>query len=95
MVDDSQWEVVSAKPVANLAPELPRMEDDDHEARAEAKKMSAREGGRRRLRGEMRGRVGRGGGGPAAVADFLIQPMGGRFGQVGGRPSTRAAEDGG
>jgi hypothetical protein len=32
MVDDGQWEVASAKPVANRAPELPRMEDDGHES---------------------------------------------------------------
>ena len=31
--------------------------------------------------GETRGRAGRGGGGPLAVADLLIWPMGGRTGQ--------------
>jgi hypothetical protein len=40
MVDDGRWEVTSAKPASDPAPELPRMEVDGHEARAEARKTS-------------------------------------------------------
>jgi hypothetical protein len=51
MVDDGRWEVVSAKPAANRASKLPRMEDNGHEVWAEARKTSARAGGQRQLRG--------------------------------------------
>jgi hypothetical protein len=45
MVDEGQWEVVSAKSPVDRVPELPRMEDDGHEARVEARKTSVRAGG--------------------------------------------------
>jgi hypothetical protein len=41
MVDNGQWEVASAKPIADRAPELPRMKDNSLEVRAEARKTSA------------------------------------------------------
>ena len=44
MVDDGLWEVASAKLAMDRAPELPRMEDDSHEARAEVRKTSVRAG---------------------------------------------------
>jgi hypothetical protein len=39
MVDS--WEVALAKPAADQAPELPRMEDDNHEVWAEASRKTS------------------------------------------------------
>ena len=48
MEDNGRWEVASAKPMADRAPEPPRMEDDGNKTWAETRKTSVRAGGGRR-----------------------------------------------